>query len=589
MPKSVPPNFLASSAQVIAPDAGFSLSEVMGGPASGRTLARLESAISDLRAIQIAPFLDRAVDAVRRDDAAACGEWALKALAKDEKSGLAWQLLGIAREKAGDFGSALRCYESALQLLPEGRELSNDIGRLAYRLGMHDVAIKLFQHFNELHPELPDGANNLAVVLRDQQRYGEAIDLLKDTLARFPEHAMMWNTLGSVVREQGDTQTSILFFEEAMRLNPHFAKARYNRGNARLVLGDPSRALDDIEAALAIASLPDERAMMGMARATTLLVNGRVDEGWDAYAARLDPAFSGVTHFACDKTRWTPDMDVTGKSMLVLMEQGLGDEILFANALPDLLAELGPEGHLHLAVEPRLVTLFQRSFPKASVTAHATYIIDGLSVRAAPTVDQSGIDAWAPIADLLRKYRRTVDAFPARAEGFLKADPERVAYWREVLKAAPAGRKVGLLWKSMKLDGTRWQSFSPFQQWAPVLKTPGVTFVNLQYGDCDAELALAKQELGVDIWTPPGIDLKQDLDDLAALSCALDLTLGSANATSNIAAACGANAWLLGIPGAWTMLGTGRYPWYPQMRVFNPERLGEWDEVMAEIAGALMA
>lgn len=561
----------------------------MGDAASGRTLARLQSAIGDLRAIQVAPFLERALEALRRDDAAATGEWAMKALEKDEKNGIGWHLLGISRERAGDFGNALQCYESALKLLPEGRELSNDMGRLAYRLGMSDVAIKLFKHFNDLHPELPDGANNLAVVLRDERRFAEAIQLLKETLARFPDHSMMWNTLGSVVREQGDTETSILFFDEAMRLDPKFAKARYNRGNARLVLGMTSDALDDIEAALALAMLPDERAMMNMARATTLLAAGRVGEGWDAYEARLNTALSGVTHFVCEKTRWTPEMDVAGKSMLILAEQGLGDEILFANTLPDLLAELGPEGKLHLAVEPRLVSLFQRSYPTASITAHGTYNVNGMSVRLAPAVDENDIEVWAPIADLLRKYRRSVGAFPARTEGFLKADPGRVAYWRDVLASAPGGLKVGLLWKSMKLDGTRWQSFSPFHQWAGVLKTPGVTFVNLQYGDCDAELAMAREELGVDIWTPPGIDLKQDLDELAALSCALDLIIGSANATSNIAAACGANVWLIGVPGAWTMLGTGRYAWYPQMRVFNPERLGEWEGVMAEIEAALAA
>jgi hypothetical protein len=233
------------------------------------------------------------------------------------------------------------------------------------------------------------------------------------------------------------------------------------------------------------------------------------------------------------------------------------------------------------------VSLFQRSFPQALVCAHATYDIEAKSYRVAPHVDQSQIDLWAPMGSLTRKYRRQVADFPARNPGFLTPDPVRVAHWREVLKTAPAGRKVGILWKSMKLDGTRWQQFSPFQQWAPVLRTPGICFVNLQYGDCSQELALARAELGVDIWTPPGIDLKQDLDDLAALSCALDLTIGFANATSNIAAACGAPIWLIAVPGAWVQCGTDGYPWYPQARTFAPARLGEWDEVMAQVAGLL--
>ena len=116
---------------------------------------------------------------------------------------------------------------------------------------------------------------------------------------------------------------------------------------------------------------------------------------------------------------------------------------------------------------------------------------------------------------------------------------------------------------------------------------PGVTFVNLQYGDCSAELEAARRDLGVEIWNPPGIDLKQDLDDVAALCRAMDLVMGPSNATSCLAGAGGAPLWLLSTPGAWPMLGTARYPWYPQARVFLPPTLGQWEPAMTAMAEAL--
>ena len=112
--------------------------------------------------------------------------------------------------------------------------------------------------------------------------------------------------------------------------------------------------------------------------------------------------------------------------------------------------------------------------------------------------------------------------------------------------------------------------------------------MNLQYGECSAELAEASAR-GVGIWSPPGIDLKDDLDDLAALTCALDLVIGPPNATTNIAAACGAKVWMIAPPGAWTQLGTGRFPWYPTVRAFIAPALNAWPEVMAEIAKALVS
>jgi hypothetical protein len=156
-----------------------------------------------------------------------------------------------------------------------------------------------------------------------------------------------------------------------------------------------------------------------------------------------------------------------------------------------------------------------------------------------------------------------------------------------VLSALGPGPKTGLVWKSLKVETARARFYSPFDAWAPVLNTPGAMLVNLQYGDCAAEIAAARDQLGVEIFEPPGVDLKDDLDEVAALSCALDLVIGPANATSNIAAACGVETWLISTPGAWPKLGTRRYPWYPSMRVFDPPGYNRWEPVMAEVAEAL--
>ncbi|MDP1632106.1 MAG: tetratricopeptide repeat protein [Caulobacter sp.] len=563
----------------------------MAGEASGEAgsrdaLNRLDAALGELTVLRVQPLLHKAVAALQADDFQAGGDLAIKALEMDEKNGFGWYLLAIARERAGDFASSVRCYESALTLLPDHAEIANDMGRLAYRMGMTETAEKLFAHFVASHPTSHEGANNLACAIRDQGRFAEAVDILRPAIAANPENALLWNTLGTVVGEEGDPQTSVTFFDEALRYDAAFAKARYNRGNARLVLGDLDGALEDCETAMTAKMGEDERLMMLLARSTIRLARGEVGEGWDDYEARLDPKFADVTHFMIEAPRWTPDSDIAGKTLLLMGEQGLGDEAMFANVVPDLLEALGPDGKLLLAVEPRLVTLFQRAFPSAVVGAHSTWKVDAHTVRGAPFAgDHSRLDFWTPIASVLRRFRRSAEAFPSRP-GFLTPDPDRVAHWRKLL---PAGPRVGLLWKSLINNGARHRFFSPFAQWEPVLAVPGVTFVNLQYGDCAAELDLVRRDLGVDVWSPPGIDLKQDLDDVAALACAMDLVLGPANATSSIAAACGAPVWLLSTPGAWTRLGTDRMPWYPQARVFVPPGLGQWAPAMQAMAEALAA
>jgi hypothetical protein len=85
------------------------------------------------------------------------------------------------------------------------------------------------------------------------------------------------------------------------------------------------------------------------------------------------------------------------------------------------------------------------------------------------------------------------------------------------------------------------------------------------------------------------LDLKDDLEGVAALCAALDLVIGPPNATSNIAAACGAPVWMVQHAQAWPMLGTQAMPWYPSVRVFAGARIGHWKELYAEIATALRA
>jgi tetratricopeptide (TPR) repeat protein len=559
---------------------------VAGDSGSRAALERLNAAVAELKAVAVQPLLQEAVEALQADNFKTGGDLAIRALEMDERNGFGWYLLAIARERAGDFALSVKCYESALALIPDHAEVANDLGRLAYRMGMVGTAEKLFLHYLSSHPDSFEAANNLACAVRDQGRFAEAIEILRPAIHRTPGSALLWNTLGTVIGEEGDPATSTTFFDEALRLDPQFSKARYNRGNARLSRGDRVGALEDCEAAMTAPMAADERLMMELARSTILMALGRVGEGWDAYEARLQPAFADVTHYLIDRPKWTPDSDLAGRTLLVIGEQGLGDEVMFANVLPDLVEALGPDGRLILAVEPRLVPLFQRSFPAALVGPHATYKVDARSVRAVTFLDDlDTVDLWTPIGSLLRRFRRTVEAFPAR-ERFLTPDPARVSHWTSTLSALP-GLKVGLLWKSLLINSARHRFFSPFEQWAPILRTPGVSFVNLQYGDCDAELEFARREFGVEIFQPPEIDLKQDLDDIAALCCATDLVLGFSNATINLAGACGAPIWLMSVDGAWTRLGSEAYPWYPQARCFSSSDYQDWTPVMGEVAEAL--
>ena len=375
-------------------------SQTAGDSGSKAALKRLRTATAEIKQRAVQLHLNKSLASMRIENFVAAGESAIKALVHDERSGLAWYLLAISREKTGDLTNSLKCYESALLLLPDPEMVAADLGRLAYRLNLKDIAGELFKRHLARDPNSTEVANNLACVLRDGHHYAKAIEVLKPAIGLAPKDPLLWNTLGSVLSEQGDVETSLTFFQEALSNDAHFAKARYNLGNAKLILGDVDGALQSCDEALAGKTNPDEAAMMRLARSTILICRGQVGDGWDAYEARLDPNFTDVTHFMIDRPRWTLDSDIRGKTLMIMGEQGLGDEVLFANLLPDIIADLGPEGRLLLAVEKRLVPLFASSFPQAEVGAHATYRVAHHMVRRAPFVAERTDIELSPAQEL---------------------------------------------------------------------------------------------------------------------------------------------------------------------------------------------
>lgn len=531
-------------------------------------------------------LLKSGLQALARQDYVTASASILETLGLDERNPLAWHMLAISLEKQGELAKAFSAYEAAVQLAPDEITVAQDLGRLALRLGELEIAEKLFGRYLASYPAEEEATNNLACALRDQNRYGEAIDMLRAVLEIYPDRPVLWNTLGTVLSERGDVAGSMVFYDEALRLDSGFYKARYNRANCLVALGLPHEALEEMEVALGGLIDPHEIATISMAMALTQFLLGDLVSGFETYEVRFDKSLEGAVQFAEFGDRWTPRSDLHGRTLLVYGEQGLGDEVLFANPLNDVLDAIGPEGRLIIAVERRLVDLFQRSFPTATVIAHTSVRHMGLFYRSAEFPEpMPEVDFWTPLASLFRGFRTTLDSFPSH-NGYVTPDPERVTHWRQVLRQAGPGPYVGILWKSMKMGGSRERGYSPLALWGPILSTPGVRFVNLQYGDADEDLAAAKAR-GVEVWTPPGIDLKEDLDDLAALCLALDGIMGPATATTNLAAAVGARVWLSAAPGAWTGFGTDQSPCYPSARVFHAEQFGRWEPVIQQMADVM--
>ncbi len=534
-------------------------------------------------------YVRMAVRAWRRGNINQAGKAAFRATEIDDSNAKGYHILAMYLERMGHLHKALVTYERAFELDPEDPELLINLGLTAWNLKLCDGAAEMFKLYIAAKPDSPLGYNNLGSVLGDLGKPDEAIELLRSAIYRMPHEPILWNSLATVLAEAGRVEESLVFYEEATRLDPDFARLYHNRGYAYQHLGMLPEALKTYDEALKRAVDPTEIREANHSRSICLIGMGRLEEGFREYEVRNDERFRAYVHHVTKAPVWKGE-PIEGKRVLIVGEQGLGDEFMFATILPDIQRLVGETGKLQIAVDPRLVSLFQRSYPKAEVGSYDDRTLidkDGnKALRFIPfAVGNGEPDCYALMGTPLGWLRKSLSDFPHVA--FLTPDPERVAEYSAKLAEGGSGLKVGICWRSMMLDAKRSKYYSVLDQWGPLLKTPGMRFVNLQYGDCAEELARAEEQHRVKIETIPGLNLKDDIDGAAALSAAMDLVISAPTAAAALAGAVGTEVWFLTAGRTWPQLGTDEFPWYRKTRVFTPEKFGDWVNLMPKLSGEL--
>jgi tetratricopeptide (TPR) repeat protein len=572
-----------------------SINTLSGMDARLAALSKLEALSDEMHTAEAArksaKLLRRAVRAWRKGDIARAGQLALAATQAEATNHKAYHVLAMALERMGHQHKALVTYEHAFQLAPDDPELLINLGLTAWNLKMIEGAARMFQLYIAACPDSPLGYNNLGSVLCDLGQPETGIETLRAAINRMPGESILWNALATILAEQGRAEESLIFYREAIRLEPGFARAYHNLGYAYQHLGDLDSALENYDGSLKHVSDENERRETEHSRSICLIGMGDLEKGFRDYEIRNHPRFRAYVHHLIGAPQWRGEA-LAGKKILLVGEQGLGDEFMFANIVPDMQRDVGESGQLQIAVDPRLVPLFRRSFPKAEVGSYDDRTLldkDGnKAVRLIPfAADSNAPDLWTPMGSALQYYRKCLADFPHKA--FLVPDAARADEFRRALAALGPHKKVGICWRSMMLEAKRAKYYSPIDAWAPILKTPGVTFVNLQYGDSAKEIARAKEMFGIDIHVIPGLDLRDDIDGAAALSAALDLVISAPTAAAATAGSVGRKVWFLTAGRTWPQLGTDEYPWYADTTVLCPENFGDWQNVMPRVAAKLAA
>lgn len=495
----------------------------------------------------------------------------------------------------GHFDKAERLCAAILEYRRDDFDALHLAGFIRLQRGRHLEAIDLLTRAVKVNAHSVDAVSNLGLAFHGAGRLEEAIAHYRSALVLAPRHPEILYNLGNAHLAQGRIDDALKSYDEVLSLNPSHVGAHVNRGNTLLRfnrpadalasydralalmpshpqiltnrghalrrLNRPQEALGDFAAALSKApEFPEAHFEMALARMTL----GDFDAGWKEYEWRWKTGAFADKRRAFRPPLWLGDAPLAGKTILLHAEQGLGDTIQFIRYAP-LLLERG--ARVICEVQGELVSLLSQ-LEGVEVIAQGDRLPD--------------FDLHCPLLSLPLAFGASLETIPA-ATPYLAAPAPRIADWRDRLGQRPP--RAGFVWSGSTAHKNDANRSIPLARLASFFENLPLACVSLQRETREADRVVLQQ-------VPNLIDLGEglsDFTDTAAVISLLDVVVSVDTAVAHLAGAMGKQVVIL-LPHAadfrW-LRERQDTPWYPTARLLRQPSFGDWDGVIAGLAGEL--
>ncbi len=438
--------------------------------------------------------------------------------------------LAAQQEASGRLAEADRLLTYILAVAPNQPDTLHMSGIVAFRLGRHQEALEKIEAAIERGVDIALYLRNICEIYRTLNRLDDALAAAQRAAALAPSDPLCLHNLAVICYERMEIDASIDAAERAIMMNPDLAGAHF-------------------------------------ARAEALLIKGQLAEGWEEYEWRFRIPDAKAQLPNTGRPQWdgAPYDDAR---LLLIADQGFGDVIQFSRYIPWAM-ERCPDAVI--AGSPDIAPVLRQFLPEEriivrwdSVPPHRSFI---------------------PLSGLPRLHGTRLDNVPVQ-RAYLRADPARVAGWRERLtRLAPGSlKRVGIVWAGRPTHNNDRRRSAKLSDFAPLAALPGVALVSLQKGPSADQ---AGRYFGRAPLVNIGAEVRDYDDTMALLEC-LDLVVTVDTSVGHLAAAMGKPVWiLLATSPDWRWLMEREDSiWYPSVRLFRQTRPRVWGDVFEQVAGA---
>lgn len=449
------------------------------------------------------------------------------------------QMRGRAFFKLEEFESSLNDFNLEIKKNPDYAEVYCDRAYSLLELNRVNEALESAMKASQLDPKISDAYHCMAIALNQQGHLKNAIQHCLQAIELESSNPNFYRTLGDVLYNQEDFKGAIKYYEKSLHDDENFFIGAFQKSRAHLSSFD-------------------------------------FESGWQLYENRHLRESKSKAHLYQEfsKTNFK-----SIKRILILKEQGLGDEILFGS----LLHEIDDHNReVYVEIDERLISIFKRSFLHIKFFTGENY------------PKEFKPDITFGIGSLAGFLRQSVDSFKNQKIKFLESDKDKTLKLKDrlnKLKSFSHDKICGIAWRSQNKHFGIQKSIE-LENFLPILKIPNIKFVSLQYGEHDEELDKIKEEYGIEIHRFNDIDLYHDIESLCSLIDVCDFVITSSNVTVHLAGSLGKKTFLLAPKGEGRLfywhVDLKQSLWYKSVSVFHQKVIGSWREPAGDIYQEIM-
>lgn len=496
-----------------------------------------------------------------------------------EELDLAIESYSLAIEIDVTFSEALICranayslqkkYELATEDLKKVIQLRPDYKESYYGLAnalkdqyhLHD-AVTYYQKAIAIDPGYYDALTNLANTLRRLKVFDQAAVYYSQAVQARPNSAEAYSNLGNILHDIKRTDLAIDAYVKALEIDSKDQRALYNLGNIFKELNQLDDALEQFNYVL---SLDPDSIETRFAIGMIYLTQGKYKEGFALYELRWQRESLITKLREYEQPLWTGHESLENKTILIYIEQGLGDTIQFSRLIPEL-AKRGAQ--VLFEVQKPVINLMQQISGVTQVIPYEETLPE--------------FDYYCPLLSLPAKLGLELDMIPL-AQGYLKTQPNYVDKWQKILgiKTKP---RIGLVCSGNPMHENDQNRSILLFDLIPFLPTE-FEYVCLQKEMREVDRQMLQK---YPLFKSYGDDL-ETFDDTAALCELMDIVISVDTSVAHLSGALAKKTYLL-IPYCpdWRwMLNREDSPWYDAMKIYRQEYSNQWHTTFVKLANDL--